>query len=402
MAVIRNAANTLKVGKVGETTYYVARRTQIARQALNSSNYGETASRTELQQSRRVRWSNLVQFYKSGSAFFRQAFETKKVSQTDYNKFMSVNVNNANIYLTRDEAEQGACVAVPVVLSQGSLPSIEVIKDGQQWRSNISVGELSIDNNTTVAAFSEALVGANGNIEYGQQLSFVSYQQTSDALGTPRVVSRMYEVTLSKSNNNKLRDYMPEFAASVVNGFLGTGGTISVGVFCWVLSQIVNSKLLVSTQYAINNNTAMIAQYSSTEQRDKAILSYGLSSESRLNPRTLVSQEAEAQPVFLSEVFWGNTQLFAGQYAGTAADFANKVLKMTFSNISEAGVGGVLYIYGPANHLIVFDDGELSADGVLTKTPITTASNEVIEKIAFEFNSGETYSWTFPAENDMV
>lgn len=306
MGVIRNAANTLIKGRVGQTTYYISGGQQVARQSRNDSNYGETARRSYSQQERRVMWANLVNFYKASARWMAKSFETKKRNQTDYNKFMQVNMDSSRVALTKGEAAAGACVVDELLVSQGSLPSIEIVELVEQWRTNILVGNLSISSSTTIGEFTQALLENNGNIREGMQLSYVSYQQTVDPLGTPRINCRCYEVTLNSTSTEKLRDYFPALCSSTVEQYLSTSAEVPTGGFAYILSELVSGSLRVSTQQLTVNNTALITQYTSAAQRNSAINSYGLDMEVILSPSGTSSQDVEPTSPYITRVWWYN------------------------------------------------------------------------------------------------
>lgn len=286
MGLIRNAANRKIVGRIGDTTYYVSNQRQIARQALNSSNFGETARRTEAQQRRRVKWSNLVNFYKLSKGWMRAAFETKQTKQSDYNRFMSVNVNTSRVALTRTEAVQGACVVEPFIVSQGSLKPIEQTKTATSIMTDIVCTLGTISEATTVAQFAQNLVDNNQHIEFMMQLSFISYQQGLTAAGVPYLTLGQYEVTLDPNNTKPVTDYLPGFVLDIQGSDNLSAVGISTGAHTYVLSQRTATGLKVSTQQLINFNDALIDQFSSQEQLFKAINSYGLDTEVMLNPNT--------------------------------------------------------------------------------------------------------------------
>lgn len=337
MAIIRNAANTIKKGRVGETTYYVSLGRQVARQALNNSNYGASATRTEAQQTNRVKWANLVNFYKASKAWMKKAYESKKANQTDYNRFMSINVPFATVSIPKDFATAGACVVEGFQISQGSLPPIEVSKTSTAWYSNISVGNLNISASTTVAEFSTAVVAANSFIRMGMQVSFVSYMQDVDAIGVPRVTCNLYEVTLSETDNSLLRDYLPEFCSTTVNGFLGTSTEIAIGGFAYIISELQNGKLAVSSQSVITNNATLIAEYSSSTARQTAIDSYGVEFDVTLSPLTTSSKDGAAKPLYIVGLKNGSRTYTNGSQLGSASDFLDGSSRLIFSQTMEAG-----------------------------------------------------------------
>lgn len=331
MAIIRNAANTLMKGRVGQTTYYISKGQQVARQSRNDSNYGETARRTELQQNRRVLWSNLVQFYKISARWMPKAFESKRSGQTDYNKFMAVNVPSSRIPLTKSQAEAGACIVDGFLVSQGSLPSIETSPYGSGWKSNLLIGNLTIAATTTVADLTTALLANNANIRAGMQLSFASYQQNVDPLGTPRVNCRLYEITLSESDTSLAWDHIPELGLSSVDGCIGTASEVPVGGFAWIISELANGALKVSTQLLVVNNSVLIGQYTTTAQLNAAAQSYGIDTEVILNPSTTVQQGQEPTANYIQYITVDGVRYYAGDYIGAVSTLYGKTITVTCS-----------------------------------------------------------------------
>lgn len=319
MGLIRNAANRKIVGRIGDTTYYVSNQRQIARQALNSSNFGETARRTEAQQRRRVKWSNLVNFYKLSKSWMHSAYESKTTKQSDYNRFMSVNINTSKVALTRTEAVQGACVVEPFIVSQGSLKPIEQTKSAGMITTDIKCTLGSITAATRVKDFAQDLVDNNQNIEFMMQLSFISYQQGISAAGVPYVTLGQYEVTLDPENTKPVTDYLPGFTLDIQGGGYLSAVSLSKGAHTYVLSQRTSTGLKVSTQQLIDFNEELIAQYSTTEQLFKAINSYGLDQEVMLNPNTLA--EEPYVPVVLGIDHVSKPGTSFNRYAGDVVTF---------------------------------------------------------------------------------
>lgn len=344
MGIIRNAANRKIRGRIGDTTYYVSLDRQIARQALNSSNYGESARRTEAQQSRRVKWSNLVNFYKLSKRWMPKAFESKKKGQSDYNRFMSINLPYTSVALTRDEALQGACVVEPFIVSQGSLASIEGAFQNNTYVTNLALG-FDIDADvTTVSEFTRGLIANNIFVEEGMQLSFVSYQQFTNSAGVPQCTCAFYEVTLDLNNNEPVNKYLPYFCCNTEATDSVCAIDISTGCFAYILSDQRGGKIRVSSQTLINNNRSMISLYSSASQRQKSIDSYGVDTEVVLSPITIVSQQPLEQPVTIDSFTSASLSLPVAPWAyiGKAGDVLyNQVTKLRFSNMAGKSISTI-------------------------------------------------------------
>lgn len=391
MGVIRNAINQKIKGRVGAVTYYVSEGRQIARQALNNSNYGKTASRSEAQQSQRIKWANLVNFYKVCKNWMPKAFEGKKPGQSDYNRLMQVNMPYTDIYLTKNLATVGACVVEDYIISQGSLPSVDIVDAGTYWRTNLYVGALSIDDETEVKELTKSLVNNNTNIEVGMQLSFVSLMQSVDNLGIPRLVCTFYEVTLSLENENPLYDYLPSFCTSVHDGCLCTSNTIAIGAFAYVVSDLRNGALRVSTQQLITNNADLISQFSDDTARIKAIESYGLDPDVILSPLTENEQGATPVPFYITVFFAGNVSYFANKPIPSCGDLGDPWLLGFSKNVDLASFDTVLihnnsgHVYSTTftstggNVLSITRPLELDAGDYITKIKVTMTSGVVLE-----------------------
>lgn len=395
MGLIRNAANRKIVGRIGDTTYYVSNQRQIARQALNSSNFGETARRTEAQQRRRVKWSNLVNFYKLSKGWMRAAFETKQTKQSDYNRFMSVNVNTSKVALTRTEAVQGACVVEPFIVSQGSLKPIEQTKTATSIMTDIVCTLGTISESTTVAQFAQNLVDNNQHIEFMMQLSFISYQQGLTAAGVPYLTLGQYEVTLDPNNTKPVTDYLPGFVLDIQGSDNLSAVGISTGAHTYVLSQRTATGLKVSTQQLIDFNDDMVSRFSSQEQLFKAINSYGLDTEVMLNPNT--TEEEPYVPVEQGIDFVAKPGTSFYRYAGQIVKFSELLLDDTIdvhllNNLPEGvvinSVGVSLYGITTA-----YTANNISVNGKVVTAQFTTGSwvGANVKSIYAQTSAGDSY-----------
>lgn len=400
MATIRNAANRVLSGKIGDITYYISNGQQVARQALNNSNYGATASRSDAQQVRRVKWANLVNFYKLSKSWMKKAYESKEGKQSDYNKFMQLNVNNARVALTRQEAVQGACIIDGFQITQGTIAPVEITKVGDIWRSSLLLGGLTIDDNTTIAQFTNAIVSNNTNVEEGFQLSFVSYQQYVDGLGIARAICTFYEVTLNTTSTELLRDYLPAFCSQVNGGYLATNDNISLGGFTWILSNQKNGKVFVSSQSLVPNNEALLTQYSSSAQLAIAIDSYGVTDEVILSPLSRNAQERVTPPLYISTIKLDGTTYAANEYFGSLSLLNGKNGEVTLSTSTELTVTSVIAYSTSAGtqvngmritktgNVVTWTFGSSSASANLARVVVTMSDGTELE-VPFATSSGE-------------
>ena len=274
-------------------------------QAMGQTRQRELAAevsnpRTESQMGQRVKWANLVNLYRANRSWMKYAFETKKSNQSEYNKFMSLNVADSRIYLTKPVANAGGCVVDTYIVTQGSLPSIEFVPTTNgYYRSNI---EIDADTNLAglnVKEFSDMVVEKNPGIRYGDQLSFIRMTQMSNAsTGVPYVVVREYEVVMDTNNLLPLSNYLPLDLITtwgVEETFIAVGTAAGrSGGFAMILSRTISGKTYVSSQRVILiGMNSYIEAFSSTGALQAAIDSYGVSEDAFLSS-TYASQDNQA------------------------------------------------------------------------------------------------------------
>lgn len=252
-----------------------------------------TNPRTEAQMNQRVKWANLVNLYRVNSDWMKYAYETKKATQSEYNKWMSLNVTNSRIYLTKQLAAAGACVVDAYTITQGSLPSIENTLIGNSiYKSNIYTGDIDDLGDVSVRELSAQILVNNPGIREGDQISLIRLsQQTNVDTGVPYVIVRKYEMIVSLTNNNLVQDYLPrDIVGCQTSGSMNVLALTlenRVGGFAWILSRTIAGKTYVSTQKIVPvNNGALISLYSSDEAYRAAIESYGTSDDAFLSSAT--------------------------------------------------------------------------------------------------------------------
>ena len=251
-------------------------------------------SNTPMQMRQRTKWGNVIQMYKGICPLINYGFESKPVGKSDYNMFMKVNMKGSDIYLTREEVAGGGCIAAPYQLTQGTLPSIVTVGEGDNVRTDISLGDLTINTETTVKDFSMAVVSNNADYDFGDQISFFDVLQRVNAVtGIPYCQFLATNVVLDKASEVKLLDMVSKYGFATVDGFLGHIEGEGAGVFAWVHSRKSSAKTLVSTQTFVNNNAEMIAEYSGAEAYKRSVKTYGGESSAFLTPGTTTTQATD-------------------------------------------------------------------------------------------------------------
>ncbi len=281
----------MQVGKVGAYSMYVRDSEQIVRQRKNASNYGETASRSYLQQSRRVMWQNLVNLYKIMSTWQPRAYENKAKGQTDYNKFMGINANTANVPLTKQEATDGAVVVAPVVVSQGSLQPANARKEtATTFSPDLYINFGTYQNITTVGQFSDIVETHNPNWQDGDNFVVVFFTNFLDATDVPRGESLFYEMKLDKTDTTLLSNHplgelfqLSSGSSDLIISSPAAASDNIAGVVA-IHTRVGDNVLKVSTEKITMLSESIITPYLTPQQKEDAIESYGLSTRVLLYP----------------------------------------------------------------------------------------------------------------------
>ena len=289
MATLEGILKKLK-GSAGSLTFkQVNGQTVVSEKATTVKN-----TRTSGQQRQRTKWGNVVQMYKGIMPLINGGFEQKPTRCSDYQMFMKVNMPNANIYLTKQEVAGGSCIAAPYQITQGTLPSIVTAGEGDNVRTDISIGDLTIDAETMVKDFAKAVVDNNADYDYGDQISFFDVlQRVNPVTGIPYCQFHATNVVLDKASEVKLLDLVSKYGFATVDGYLGHIEGEGAGVFAWVHSRKSYGKTLVSTQMLINNNADMIAEYSGSEAYKRSVKTYGGENSAFLTPGTTTTMATD-------------------------------------------------------------------------------------------------------------
>lgn len=260
MAIIKNGLSMMMRGKVGAFSYYVSETRQIVRQAQNNSNFGATATRSPQQQSRRVMWANLVNFYSANKGWMKKAFEDLKPGVSVFNRFMQLNIPNAHVALTKAQAASKMWIVSPYVVSQGSLSSPAIGPWDEAYKTNIKT-TVATSANMTVAQLSADIIANNPDYLNGDAVVAVMFNGNSysaeEYSGIAELPSyKYYEFVINISDNRTFAEAYPEWDI-LSNGFLlnkrledGTGYT-------YIHTRKQNGKLFVSTSEVKTNRSSL-------------------------------------------------------------------------------------------------------------------------------------------------
>lgn len=270
-----------QVGSIGDLTFKQVNGVTIVSEKITQM----TNPRSDAQMRVRTRWNNIVQMYKGIRPKLNKGFESKAAGLSDFNMFMKMNMQKEPVYLTKQEVAEGACVAAPYQITQGSIPAIVITGTGQNGKTDIRLGGLSITSNTTVAQFAKAVVDNNPEYQYGDQISFfIVKQKTNAETNVPYCLFEAAKVTLDAASEDTMTDVVGASTGfKAVDGNLGHSGNDGDCAYTWVHSRKSNGKLLVSSQSLLNANS-IITNYQGENAYMLARTSYGITQDVFLSP----------------------------------------------------------------------------------------------------------------------
>ncbi len=205
-----------------------------------------------------------------------QAFEGKEPGQNDFNIFVQVNYNRNPVFITKQDRKCGGCVLGNYQYSLGSLNPIDIsVNTGGVLVTNIALGSLVIDANTTVAEFAAAVLTNNKSWQEGDQLTFFYAEQMVDSEGVPRATMDPYRMVMNTSDQSKLWTVVSDLGFSTVNGMLGMSIVLQNAGGSWIHSRNTgDGEKQVSTQ-RMKVVSDILASYQSEAAFHASANSYG-------------------------------------------------------------------------------------------------------------------------------
>lgn len=394
------ATNNLS-GKLG--IYVFARRKgeQVSRSWVKPKD-----TKTTAQGRQRSVLANIIRVFQSSPSFFQSAFANKPSNQSDYNAMVARNIGKSpRIHLPKNVVEAGGGVVAPYVISDGGVQSIIVTGIGVTARTNIAVGaDFNIDDATTVAALSTAILENNTFIEEGDQLSYLSIEQYTDG-GVPKLRARKYEMIISATGAGVARDFIPEFGLSVSGGFIAHGAFVYSGAFAWVLSRKKEGKIDVSRQSLIVTDESLYSSYvgdiaiatanSSYKNTNNIFISPGDSDEGTAVVPSNIPSVASVR--IQSTTLSPSASAVQLATAGTIAAEALRITGSSFTDVENIN----LTVSDGSTDVTVDVPVTVESDTLIVNTAaITVTGVSEIDAVRIRINNAQVYSWNVGGSGD--
>ena len=265
-------------GRVGNIIYSNIHGRTFARVYNNASRSNDS----EGQVSTKSMWGNLVQLWKVSGRSLRSNFETKLERQSDFNAFMKVNMSlEPAVYLPKNVSQQKGCVLNSLIIADGTLDEIEYTESNGAYLTNILVGDLTIDANTTIAQLSAAIITNNGHLMFQEddQLTLYKYHQlVRSGTGVPYLKYAYCDFTLNVENEGKVWDVLGRDGFESQNGRLCKRALADGYGYTYVHSRKEKTsdgaKIRTSHARLIVNNS-LLDTYTGEEARQRALESWG-------------------------------------------------------------------------------------------------------------------------------
>lgn len=342
-----------------------------------------TNPRTPSQMEQRIKLSNLVSVYRANSKWMRDSFENKKERESDYNAFVSANVDSNQVALSKSDVAAGAAVVGPYKITSGSLPVIETLLNGVDLVTNIYVGNLVIGSETTIGDLSQAILDNNGGIVSGMQLSIViNLQLAAAGSGVPYITTRTYEMIINPLASELITDVIPDNILEVVGTTTKSLGLLTSdlgdGAAAFILSHTTGGRTRVSTQSLVFfGSNAIYRQFTSETAKNAAIASYGENADTFLSSNSAAGASSVVATLALLGMDIDGQELVAGSQLTTQLSGVSEMKFLFNRAIAADAVVSAYYRIGNAatkynlNNVSV-DAGRRSISGLVNNTTLPT------------------------------
>lgn len=342
MGILKNIVNAKISGNVGSMNFRRrGSKVVVAERSYANSSKGYGASYK--QRLHRIRIANVSSVFRSIAAIEARAWQFKGENQSDANMFFAKNLANSPVFLTAEQAKNGAAVIAPYVVSEGTLPSLSQSFNADTFHTGIKVPVGWIVGQNTIGALSMAIIANNEGVQNGDKFTFAKIQQTSSVINGktfPMLNVTYFELTLdanSVMSVASLPNYaLMNFAVSEGNEIIcNNGGDAAFAIH----SRLLASKLYTSTQMVSMNSVQTIFEdFTSDAQKARAMDSYGYKPDVLLTP-DMVGDLAEIV-ASVKSVTYNNQPLVSGAslQPGQKLVITGNKLNRTNCYVANAGV----------------------------------------------------------------
>ena len=346
----------------------------------------------------RCRIANASANYRLYSGKLKQAFEGKNSGVSDFNQYVGVNFSNP-VYITKTMRVSGCCVLADYTFTVGSLQPIGMALNGSGVLvSDLALGSLVIDENTTVSDLSLALIAGNEAGEEGDQLTFFFGVQSVDAQGMPRATMAAKKVILSVDDETGLWSSVGSEGFTAVGGKLGMSVALENAGAAWVHSRDkVSGDTLVSTQRLVVVSD-ILDNYRTYAAMKASADSYGgiNSNKVYLNPKSAESYYGETTGG--GNTGGGSSSNGGGESQGPSGSETQTVMAPEISGSTPFSESTSVTIQGPQGASVYYtiDGSTPTSESTLYSEAFSLTDSATVKAVAvLNGTSSEVASKTF-------
>lgn len=407
MGILKNLINAKVSGNVGSMNFR-RRGSQVVVAERSYSNSSKGGGASYKQRLHRVRIANVANVFRAISNIEARAWQFKDGNKSDANMFFAANLANSPVFLTAEQAKNGAAVIAPYVVSEGTLPALEQSFDSNTFHTGIKMPAEWIVGQNTIGALSMAIIANNEGVQNGDKFTFAKITQTSSIINGksyPMIGVTYFELTLDSNSFiavASLPNYELMSFAVEENEIVCTDGSDAAFV---IHSRLLSNKLYTSTQMvSMKAELPVFEEFTSEAQKAKAMDSYGYKPDVLLTP-DIVGDLAEIEAA-VESISYNEQPLVSGSSVQPGQKLVISGKKLNRSNCYVANAGVVLV---PQVDTEAKQEFTISRGGSLTivvnGTAFLTCSVEVreinITKLEFNGSSYETPQSNLQAQKGM-
>lgn len=258
MAILKN---TLMSGKVGNHRYTRYGDCTIVSELPTVNN-----PQSDAQMRGRLRLNNILQTYKLLKSGVGRNFQGCDDGRKVYAAFRSQNMKQMPVWLSGADSQYGGCfIIAPYVVSDGTLETIVCSFVDGAFVSDICIGDLEINSETTIKALSMAILSETNGWKQGDELQLLMLSQPIVASGegrVPRVRLYVQDVTIGHDDHLLNSSGMKWVNNAGCLGISCEGISEKVVGVAFIHRRMKGKKTLVSRQALVLNDNTLLDAYS--------------------------------------------------------------------------------------------------------------------------------------------
>lgn len=244
--------------------------------------------KTPAQMRQRIKMNNILNMYKYIKGYLKQNFEGIIGNKNASSFFRSYNLMKTPVWLTKEQKESYKFVLAPYVVSQGRITSVGYEYKDSAFISDISVGDIAINDETEENLLASAICANNEGWSNNDTLQIILLKQKSalsknNDIDHPMCFS--FVITLDKSSRTRVCDIPALETLSHLSriSLCAIDGKLAIKVsdtkeysyaFSIVHSRGEGREKINSSQQLCLSDTSLYESYCSNETFDKSLESY--------------------------------------------------------------------------------------------------------------------------------